>query len=103
MDTDYLSVNTYNAVIITAEKFDHNLTLQFGCAAYECRNEEEYLEEIEGLIKYWLEDEDVDEIMEDIFFGEAPEKEAFFHVLNQILINIENVRKIPENKREYDY
>ena len=33
MDTDDLSNETYKAVIIEAEKFNHDLTLQFGILA----------------------------------------------------------------------
>jgi len=33
MDTDNLSNEAYKAVIVTAEVFNHDLTLHFGCLA----------------------------------------------------------------------
>jgi hypothetical protein len=43
MDTDDLSNETYEAVIIEAERFHHNLTLHFGLLAGQCDTEEECL------------------------------------------------------------
>ena len=36
MDTDDLSIPTYTGVIIETEKFNHDLTLQFGLLALDC-------------------------------------------------------------------
>ena len=38
MDTDDLLNEAYTLVIVEAEKFNHDLTLQFGILAYSCRN-----------------------------------------------------------------
>ncbi|WP_056928671.1 hypothetical protein [Candidatus Symbiothrix dinenymphae] len=103
MDTDYLSRNTYDAVITTAERFNHDLTLPFGVLAYDCQSEEEYLEEAEGLVDYWLHYDDKDELMDDIFFGETVDEKQFMTVLNKIKDNIKKVREIPEAKRKYDF
>ncbi|MEA3448876.1 MAG: hypothetical protein U9Q98_10615 [Bacteroidota bacterium] len=54
MDTDNLSNETYRAVIIEAEKFTHDLTIRFGVLASSCKNEKEYLEMSEELIKEML-------------------------------------------------
>jgi hypothetical protein len=43
MDTDDLSNETYEAVIIEAERFHHNLTLHFGVLAGQCDTEEKSL------------------------------------------------------------
>ncbi len=43
MDTDDLSNETYEAVIIEAERFHHNLTLHFGVLAGQCDTEENSL------------------------------------------------------------
>ncbi len=45
MNTDDLSREAYKAVMIEAEKFDHDLTLRFGVLASQCDNEDEYLQE----------------------------------------------------------
>ena len=97
MDTDELSEEAYFGIISEAESFDHNLTLQFGLLSYECNSEEEYLkgaleliEEIKNLSK--------DEL-EEIFFGEPFDRKLLFKTLDKIIINIENVKNIPAEKR----
>jgi hypothetical protein len=44
MDTDDLSNEAYEGIIIESERFNHNLTLRFGVLSYDCKNEEVYLE-----------------------------------------------------------
>jgi len=103
MDTDSLSNETYKAVILTAEKFNHDLTLQFGCLASECKDEEEYLFEAEQLINEWLEDENIEEWMIDIFFGNPPKLKDFRNALSKIQYNINKVREIPIEKRTFEF
>ncbi|UKJ06939.1 hypothetical protein [Solitalea lacus] len=101
MDTDDLSTESYRGVIIEAERFSHDLTLQFGVMASSCNNEKEYLdnakkliEEIRKLDKYGL---------ADIFWGSPPDKKALDNTLEKILENITEVEQIPENQRHYDF
>lgn len=101
MDTDDLSTETYTAIIIEAEKFDHDLTIQFGLMAASCKDEKGYIikakkliEEIRKLDKYGL---------SDLFFGSEPDKKALHKTLDKILQNISDVETIPINKRHYDY
>ena len=101
MDTDDLSNETYKGVILEAEKFNHDLTLQFGVLASSCRNEEEYLKnakelisEIRGLDEYDL---------EDMFFGNSPNTSHLYKCLQQIEINIAEVESIPKVKRHYEF
>ncbi len=101
MDTDELSNESYEAIIIEAEKFNHDLTLQFGVMASSCENEKEYLlnakqliKEIKGLDKYEL---------CNMFFDSPPAKKDLLLALNKILANISEVEKIPEDKRHYDF
>jgi hypothetical protein len=103
MDTDYLSNETYKAVIITAEKFNHDLTLHFGCLAGECEDEAEYLLKAEQLIKECLEDEDIEELMEDMFFGNPPKEKDFKNALCKIQNNINKVKEIPMEKRTFEF
>lgn len=65
MDTDDLSREAYKAIITEADKFDHNLTLQFGLLAENCESEEEYLLESENLIDEI--NEMSDEELDDLF------------------------------------
>jgi len=52
MDTDELSEETYKAIFHTAEKYHHNLTLQFGLLASQCKNDDDYLNKASKLILY---------------------------------------------------
>ena len=101
MDTDELSVEAYKAVIITAEKFHHDLTLQFGLLSYECNDEHEYLQKSKELIKEFL--SGLQESIDEIFFDKPPSTTAFKKVLEKILENISEVEKIPFDKREFDF
>ena len=100
MDTDDLSEETYQAIILEAERFYHDLTLQFGLLSYKCQNENEYLENSILLIN---EIKKLDEIgLEDMFFGNPPGMDQFHQVLDKILVNIEDVKKIPIDQRKYE-
>ena len=102
MDTDDLSIATYKGVMIEAEKFNHDLTLQFGVLASSCKNDNDYLNQAEALIKNWLQDNDFEEIIDDIFFGQKVNEETFKKTLNKILSNIAEIRKTPIDKREFE-
>ena len=71
--------------------------MQFGLLSYQCNSEEEYLKgalELIEEIRNYSRDE-----LEEIFFGEPFDKKLLFKTLDKISINIENVRKIPIEKR----
>ncbi len=65
MDTDDLSSKVYKAILVEAEKFNHDLTLQFGLLCCECDNEKEYIREALLLIEYIRKADDYE--IEDIF------------------------------------
>ncbi len=102
MDTDDLSIPTYNGIIIEAEKFNHDLTLQFGVLASDCKDDDDYINQAETMIKQWLTHEDFDVIVDDIFFGEFVDFNAFRNTLGKLLSNIAEIRKTPMNEREYE-
>lgn len=102
MDTDDLSNETYAAVIETAERFHHDLTLQFGVLASSCKSDDEYLDSAEAMINEWLTDWETEEIIMEIFFEYPPRKKEFRKILGEILSNIEKARKIPAEKRKFD-
>lgn len=54
MDTDDLSRTTYKGIILEAENFNHDLTLQFGLLASDCKDDDDYLNQAEALIIHWL-------------------------------------------------
>jgi hypothetical protein len=102
MDTDDLSIQTYNGIILVAEKFNHDLTLQFGVLASECNDDDDYLNKAESMIKDWLSDKDFDIIVDGIFYGEYVDLKSFKKTLHKILSNIKEIRKTPIEKREYE-
>jgi hypothetical protein len=101
MDTDDLSGETYRAILIEAEKFNHDLTLRFGIMAAQCEDEEEYIENSIKLINY-LRNADK-RSLSDVFFGKIPNVESLNHALDRISKNITKVQSIPINKRHFDF
>jgi hypothetical protein len=89
IDTDDLSEKTYNAILIEAEKFNHDLTLQFGLLSYHCTDETDYIKKSKQYIAEMLEFNEFD--MDDIFFGNPPPMKDFHDVLHRIKNNIENL------------
>jgi len=103
MDTNDLSRETNNAIILTAERFHDELPLQFGVLADICKTDDEFLDQVELLINEWLTEWDLDEVMMDVFFDNPPDVKEFKEILVKILSSIESVRKIPANQRKFDY
>lgn len=102
MDTDDLSIPTYDGIIKEAEKFNHGLTLQFGVLASDCKDDDDYLNQAETMIKQWLTDVDFDIVADDIFFGEPVDLDKFKVTLEKLLENISEIRKTPMNNGEYE-
>ena len=101
MDTDDLSKEAYEAIIIEAERFSHDLTLHFGVLSSRCQDESEYIERSRKLAERILVLDD-DEI-EDLFFGNSPPRKQLEISLMKIIRNIEELNQIPINKRHYDF
>jgi hypothetical protein len=100
MDTGDLSEEAYRAIMIEAEMFNHDLTLQFGLLSSHCKNENDFVEKSIQLISKMKKYDDVD--LDDMFFGNPPEKIKFQAALKRILDNIVELKKIPTEKRKYD-
>ena len=101
MDTDDLSQETYKAIIIEAERFNHDLTLRFGLLARDSANEENYLNKSLRLIEKLKKARKVQ--LENIFFGSVPDTVQLTKTLDKIVENIEEVKKIPIEKRHLDF
>ncbi len=95
MDTNDLSRETYTAIIHNAERFHHDLTLQFGVLADYCDTDNEFLKQSESLIRKWLNAGNLETVKGDVFFDDPPSKRDFKKNLDKILSGIEKVRKIP--------
>ena len=102
MDTDDLSIETYDGIIKTANRFHPDLTLQFGILADDCNNDNDFLDESEAIIKEWLTDWDLEELIMDIFYDNPPDKKSFKKILKTILFNIEQVKQIPIKQRKFE-
>ena len=89
MDTDDLSINTYNAVIVEAERFHHDLTLQFGLLASRANSDDEYLDRAEEMISHWKTNWEISELMVEVFYDNPPAIEDFEACLVRIVGNIE--------------
>jgi len=101
MDTDDLSQETYRAIIIAAEKFNHDLTLQFGLLSGDCKDEQEFIEKSTQLINE-LKIADLGDL-EDMFLGNVPNLTRLKKTLDKILDNIVIVKQTPIAKRHFDF
>lgn len=100
MDTDELSEETYKAILKTSEKFNHDLTLQFGLLADGCTDDNDFLEQANQLIIEWKSDlaNSIDNI-----FVERPSASSFENALLKIQNQIEEVLRIPISKRKFRF
>lgn len=102
MDTDDLSTETYNAVLITSEKFNHDLTLQFGVLADACKDDNDYLVKAKKLITTWKGNLRI--YCDNIFFDyPKPNVPSFERVLLEIEEQIDKVMEIPMDQREFEF
>lgn len=99
MDINLLSEEAYNAVITEAENFDDDLVTHFEFLSEVSENENEYLDKAQTLAKDILKFDE--EELEDLLYGNAPDKDSLFNTLNNILENISAVREIPFEKRTF--
>jgi hypothetical protein len=51
MDTVDLSRESYDGIIVEAEKLTHNLTLHYGLLSYDCKDETEYIDKADELAR----------------------------------------------------
>ena len=101
MDTDNLSRETYRAILVEAERFNHDLTLRFGLLSCDCHDEQEFIEKSERLIERLKKAKS--STLSDIFFGNVPNLDNFYKMLDKIISNINKVKKIPLTKRHFDF
>jgi hypothetical protein len=100
MDTDDLSRESYNGILVEAEKLTHDLTLHYGLLSYDCKDETEYIDKAYKLTRAILQADDYK--LDDFFWGNPPDKEKLSFTLQKIIGNIEKIKKIPIEKRNYD-
>lgn len=91
IDTDDLSDQTYAAILSEAERFHHDLTLQFGLLSDDCDDEAMFIKRSEELVREMLTYNQSD--TDDVFFENPPTQTAFRTALKRILTNISNLKK----------
>jgi hypothetical protein len=101
MDTDDLSRETYEGILLEAEKLTHDLTLHYGVLSGDCKNESEYINEAEKLTRKITQAEDWE--IDDLFWGNPPGKEKLILTCEEILKNIEKIKAIPLENRTFDF
>ena len=100
MDTDDLSRESYDGILVEAEKLTHDLTLHYGLLSYKCKDETEYINQADKLTREILQADDYE--LDELFWGNPPDKEKLNFTLQKIIGNIEQIKKIPIEKRHYD-
>ena len=100
MDTDSLSREAYDGILIEAEKLTHDLTLHYGLLSYNCNDETEYIDKAEKITREIMQVEDWE--LDDLFWGNPPDKANLNFTLQKIISNIEKIKKIPLEERHYD-
>ena len=101
MDTDELSREGYEGVLLEAEKLNHDLTLHYGLLSGFCEDEADYIDKAIELTNEIMQADDWE--LDDLFSENPPDKEKLNFTLQAIIVNIESIRKIPIEKRHYDY
>lgn len=101
MDTDDLSIEAYEGIILEAEKLSHDLTLHYGLLSSDCKDEAEFIRKSEKLSKQILKAEDWEH--DDLFFGNPPTRKEIESACMKILANIEKVKAIPFKNRTFDF
>lgn len=91
IDTGDLSDKAYRAILSEADKFHHDLCLQFGLLSYECDDEPMFIKKSEELVREMM-TYDRSEV-DDIFFDDPPSRVAFRNALKKILGNISMLQK----------
>lgn len=100
MDTHDLSREAYNGILLEAEKLTHDLTLHYGVLSSDCEDEPDYIDKALEMTRDILDANDYE--LDDLFWGNPPDKEKLNHTLQTIINNIEAIKKTPIKERHYD-
>ena len=99
-NTEELSIEAYEAIIVEAGVLDHKLTSIFGALSNHCPTEAEFLEESEKLANEILYLDSLDR--RDYFLDRFPSNSELDDTLKKIISNIEEVKKIPIEQRNFE-
>ena len=77
MDTDDLSIESYEGILIEAEKLTHDLTLHFGVLSGDCKNETEYIDKADKLTRGIMQADNYE--LDDLLGKSTRQRETGFH------------------------
>lgn len=100
MDTDDLSREAYEGILLEAEQLAHDLTLHYGLLSGYCKDEADYIEKALEMTKEIMHADDYE--LDDLFLGNPPDKQKLNLTLQRIIGNIEHIMKTPIENRHYD-
>ena len=100
MDTHDLSREAYNGILLEAEKLTRDLTLHYGVLSGYCNDEADYIDKALEMTKEIMQADEWE--LDDLFWGNPPDKEKLNLTLQTIINNIENIKETPIEKRHYD-
>ncbi len=76
------------------------MTLHNELLSYDCKDETEYIDKADKITREIMQADDYK--LDNLFWGNPPEKEKLDFTLQKIISNIEKIKKIPIDKRNYD-
>lgn len=100
MDTGDLSEEAHTAIMVEAERFNHDLTLQFGLLSGDCKDENDFIEKSILMIRIMKGYDEID--LDDLFWGNPPKMSSFHAALQRILDNIVELKQVLPENRSYD-
>ncbi len=100
MGTHDLSREAYEGILLEAEKLTHDLTLHYGVLSDDCEDEPDYIEKAFEMTNEIMQVDDYE--LDDLFWGNPPDKEKLQFTLQTIIANIEHIKKTPIENRHYD-
>ena len=89
MDTHDLSREAYNGILLEAEKLTHDLTLHYGVLSGACEDEPDYIDKALEMTNEIMQADDWE--LDDLFWGNPPDKEMLHFTLKKIISNIESI------------
>lgn len=101
MDTDDLSREAYDGILLEAENLTHDLALHYGVLSGDCKNETEYLKKAAKLTKNIMKANAWE--LDDLFWGCPPDKKELMVTCKKIFDNIEKIKAIAMDKRNFDF
>ena len=102
MEVSDLSQETITGTIVIAEHFHHDLTICFYNLLEDCNDDDDFLDQLSTMINSWLNNTELEYILEDIFSKNIPDENEFLNTLKTISDNIVKIYKKQMKNRNFD-